>query len=544
MDSYIISIGNPALGIRYLEASIKYSASSFQNLRTLMSKKFTSTIAGASILITSVGLLSKGFGFFREIVYANSFGLETNFDIYLIGAAIPLIINTAVYFLAQNYFIPVYHKESRSGQGNNTNFINSSFWLFLISSLLLTLLLYLFTPFIINTYLPGAGEELKALASKIFTIFLATIPFNAVYSILTSFLQAEFDFKNPAISALFQNIFIIFLVYFFDNVLGVFAIPLGYLIGSIIQFLYLFAVASKRENFKIKRFAFQTSKSWLSNHFFFFIVLIEIINQLYTLIDRYFYKSVEPGGIASLNYSSVLFGLPISIFSIALSTAIFPQFTMAFNSKDNESLERHFINGISMNLLIFIPIAFVFIYYGNDLIKLMYERGKFTSRDTLMTYKLLRVYAVSLIFYASYAIVNKLIYGARLIKQLLIIAAGVFLLKVVLNFYLVGNYQQEGLATSTAISYIFLSLGAYFVIIHRLKFRVTGKFLFNIIFFSVNSLVSILSVEILISLFVLGGLYKFFISVFLFLLLYLINLYLIKTSEYQKFKDIFRQGIN
>ena len=41
-----------------------------------MSKKFTSTIAGASILITGVGLISRGFGFIREVVYANNFGLQ------------------------------------------------------------------------------------------------------------------------------------------------------------------------------------------------------------------------------------------------------------------------------------------------------------------------------------------------------------------------------------------------------------------------------------------------------------------------------------
>ncbi|MFZ0456589.1 MAG: lipid II flippase MurJ [Ignavibacteriaceae bacterium] len=506
-----------------------------------MSKRFTSTIAGASILITTVGLLSKGFGFFREVVYANSYGLETNFDIYLIGAAIPLIINTAVFFLAQNYFIPVYHKENNNISKKSTDFINSSFWLFLISSIAFTLLLYLFTPLIINTYLPSAENELKELASKIFTIFLLTIPFNAVYSILTAFLQAEFDFKNPAISALFQNIFIIILVYFFDNVLSVYAIPIGYLIGSIIQFIYLYIIASRKDNFIVKKFTLKTSKSWLTNNLFIFIVLIEIINQLYVLIDRYFYGRVEQGGIASLNYSSVLFGLPIAIFSLALSTAIFPQFTKAFNNKDNETLEGHFIKGISMNLLVFIPIAFIFIYYGDNLIKLMYERGKFTDSDTLMTYKILRIYAFSLIFYASYAIVNKLIYGAGLVKQLLIITAGVFALKVILNFYLVGSYQQEGLAGSTTASYISLSIIGYILVVFKLKFKSTGKFFLNIIFYSLNSLIALLISEMMISLFLLDGLYGFLISIIIFSLVYMVNLYLIKPSEYLIINEVIKR---
>ena len=529
--------------IRHRVSGIEHRVSRIQKPRNPMSKQFTSTIAGASILITTVGLLSKGFGFFREVVYANSYGLETNFDIYLIGAAIPLIINTAVFFLAQNYFIPIYHKEKNKSSIKSIDFINSSFWLFLISSLILTIILYLLTPLIINTYIPAAGENLKAIASKIFTIFLATIPFNAVYAMLTSFLQAEFDFKNPAVSALFQNIFIIILVYFFENVLSIYAIPIGYLIGSFVQFIYLFAVSLRKENFRLKKFEIKTSKSWVSGNFFFFIILIEVINQLYILIDRYFYGKVEPGGIASLNYSSVLFGLPIAIFSLALSTAIFPQFTKAFNNKDHETLEGHFIKGISMNLLVFIPITLIFIYYGNNLIKLMYERGKFTGSDTLMTYKILRIYAFSLIFYASYSIVNKLIYGAGFVKQLLLITAVVFVLKVILNFSLVGDYQQEGLAGSTAASYISLSIIGYILVIYKLKFKSTKKFLFNIIFYLLNSLIALLIAEMLISLLTFDGLIKFFFSVIIFSSLYVVNLYFIKPSEYLLIKDVFRKKI-
>ena len=52
--------------------------------------KFTSTVAGASILLTSMGLLSRGLGMIREMVFASSFGLGEEFDIYLVGAVLPL----------------------------------------------------------------------------------------------------------------------------------------------------------------------------------------------------------------------------------------------------------------------------------------------------------------------------------------------------------------------------------------------------------------------------------------------------------------------
>ncbi|MEJ2618281.1 MAG: lipid II flippase MurJ [Ignavibacteriaceae bacterium] len=178
-----------------------------------------------------------------------------------------------------------------------------------------------------------------------------------------------------------------------------------------------------------------------------------------------------------------------------------------------------------MNLLVFIPITLIFIYYGNNLIKIMYERGKFTSSDTLMTYKILRIYAFGLIFYASYSIINKLIYGAGLVKHLLIITAGVFALKVILNFYLVGNYQQEGLAGSTTASYISLSIIGYILVISKLKLKSTKKFLLNVFFYSLNSLIALLIADMLVSLLSLEGLSKFFLSIMIFSSLFLLNLY-------------------
>ena len=75
-----------------------------------MNKKFTSSIAGASIFISSFMLVGKGVGFLREILYANYFGTNQQFDLYLVSAVFPITINTIIYFLGQNYFIPEYNK--------------------------------------------------------------------------------------------------------------------------------------------------------------------------------------------------------------------------------------------------------------------------------------------------------------------------------------------------------------------------------------------------------------------------------------------------
>src|SRR3990170_948009 len=269
-----------------------------------MSEKFASTIAGATILITGVGLVSKGFGFLREIVYANNFGLHSNFDIYLIGAVLPITLNTSVIYLAQNYFIPAYHNKLSLGKDKAEKFFSNTFWLFVILAGIFSIILFLISPFLIKSYLTNTNPQVHEAVLKIFNIFLLTIPLNAGFSILSAYFQSEYNFKAPAISSLFQNIIIILLVLVFTGALGVLTIPIGYLFGTIAQFLYLLTLLKNKRKLIFRAVAFNLRELGFVNKTLLLIILVEVINQLYILVDRYFYGSVDSGGIAALNYAT------------------------------------------------------------------------------------------------------------------------------------------------------------------------------------------------------------------------------------------------
>ena len=48
-------------------------------------KGIVNSVAGASVLLTIIGFLSKGIGFVREIIYATKFGLSIEFDLFLVS---------------------------------------------------------------------------------------------------------------------------------------------------------------------------------------------------------------------------------------------------------------------------------------------------------------------------------------------------------------------------------------------------------------------------------------------------------------------------
>ncbi len=73
-----------------------------------LSRSFFVSLAGASLLLIFLNSINRIIGFLREIIYASEFGVSKDFDIFLVVSILPITINTVIYYIAQNHFIPQY----------------------------------------------------------------------------------------------------------------------------------------------------------------------------------------------------------------------------------------------------------------------------------------------------------------------------------------------------------------------------------------------------------------------------------------------------
>jgi len=456
-----------------------------------MKSKFTSTIAGASIFITVVLLVGRGLGLIREVIFANYFGLSAEYDLYLVATVLPITINSIILYIAQNYFIPNYNSARKNSESEASNFAGFTVWLFLFGGLIISLILFAVSEKIFSIYLPDVSAKSLESTISLFKIVLIAIPIFSASSVFSAYLQAKFEFKLPSLSQLLLNIAMIILVLAFHSSTGVTAIAIGYVAGALLQFLLLLYFVQKEVNiFNVKFFTKKKYLKFVSSSLI-VIVVIEALSQLFMFSDRYFYNRVEPGGIAALNYAIHLYLLPLSIFSLAITTAIFPSLSKSINEETDET-EKRLNNFFSVNTLLFIPITIVIVFFGDIIIQVLFERGEFTTHDSGMTYSALKIYAFSLIFFSSYAVLNKLIYSKKLIGYLLLIAVMSISLKVILNFVFVDNLKQNGLALSTTLSYMSFFVLSFFVVLFKVNLRDKSYFLKELLWGLVNGAVSIL----------------------------------------------------
>jgi putative peptidoglycan lipid II flippase len=494
-----------------------------------MVKKFTSTVAGASIYISVLLIISKGLGFFREIIYAGYFGISDIFDLYLVSTVFPITLNIIIYFLGQNYFIPTFNRVVQSSENDGDIFFTQAMILFILGGVLLALGFFIFSNSIFQYLIIIENTENIEKANNIFKIILVTIPLSAGISILTSFLQVKLEFKYPAVSHLFLNSSIIILILVFSSSLGIYVLPIGYVIGTMLQFIYLLYKVKKINDLSF--FHFLLDKKFLITPFqssLLLIVIIESTGQLYMIVDRFFYKSVDAGGIAALNYAQNLYHFPLSIFAFALSTAIFPKLSKAFQKKTFSELTNIVIESLRICIVIFLPISLLFIFFGDSIISLIYERGQFTNEGSKVTFSAFRLLSLSLVFYAIYSILNKIFYSTELIKPLLLITVIGIFLKIFFSFLLVDEFSQNGLALSTTISYFAFFVMSFIYLNFKLKLSYFKKFLSELFIISSNGLISLMLVFTFYNIFGKVNNSIHLLLILLFCIFYSLNLYIIK----------------
>lgn len=496
----------------------------------------TNSIANASVLLFIFGIIAKIIGLLREIIFANNFGLSNQFDLFLAVSVIPIVINTAFLYLSQHYFIPNYNKfkiENIQGPNKLTgdDFFNYTFWWFIFFGILVAIILYFSSEYILKIYLNAESEIFYQKGFKIFVMFLFTIPLNAGISVISSYMQANFNFVFPVVSQIILNIVLIVLTIFFTSLLEIFVLPVSFLAAYIVVFLLLTFPVIKKINFNFSLLT-KENKIKLDLKILVSLILIEGLSLSYIIADRYFIGVVPNGGLAALHYATIIYLLPVTIFSLPLITTIFSKFSESVN-KSIETVKNNFIDATRINVFIIIPSAFVLYFWGDTFLQIFYERGSFNSADTLLTHKALKYYTVSILFYSTYLIAVKLLYSFNKYNQVLFISVIAIVLKITLNFFFVFNLKQNGLALSTSIIYVLLFLIGFHLANKLLKLK-SRLFHINISFyFLLNGIISYLIAKGIILLFNINNIIEQILCVFIFIVVYVFNSFIINDNEYK-----------
>jgi peptidoglycan biosynthesis protein MviN/MurJ (putative lipid II flippase) len=119
------------------------------------------------------------------------------------------------------------------------------------------------------------------------------------------------------------------------------------------------------------------------------------------------------------------------------------------------------------------------------------------------------------------------------------------IVKLVFNSLLVKDYQQDGLALSTSLSFVFFFSASYLVINRSLEITNRTLFIKEFCFYFINSCVCLLSTEILSNLLPDRDIITDIFTILFFIFIYLLNLILVNHKVFIILNQIFpRLNVN
>src|SRR5690606_20099065 len=103
-------------------------------------------------------------------------------------------------------------------------------------------------------------------------------------------------------------------------------------------------------------------------------------------------------------YGFRLFQLPVGILSVSIGNSNLIHFSEAWKKKDVAGAKASLQSSYYLSFLTVMPAMVILYCLSEEIVNLIFERGRFERSDTLMTAEALRMYALGLPFYGIYKI--------------------------------------------------------------------------------------------------------------------------------------------
>lgn len=427
------------------------------------------SIAKGAMVVMGATLLSRLFGFFREMVIANRFGATGETDAYLVAFSVPVGVAMAVAAGISAGFIPVLNSYLVQQDREDANKVANTLINIVFVVLALTVGAAMAgAPFLVRLLAPGFSGEALALTVEMIRIMFPALAFVSLMGIASGFLNSHRHFLFPALGPLIASVFIIGAAVILGPAMGIRGLAVGTLAGYICQFLVQVPVMYKK--------GFRYRLEWDPAHpgvIRVFRLMVPVLAAsmappLILIVERGLASELGTGSISALNYAFRLMQLPLGLFLMAVSVPIFPALSSFAAQKDLVRLKETLVKGVNVLALIMIPAAAGLIALSVPIVRLLFERGAFEAADTIPTAYALSVYALALLPFAVRDIFRRGFYSMQDTITPVAVTVGGFLINVALDLLLVRIIGLGGLALGAVLTALAEAAALFFLLDRKL----------------------------------------------------------------------------
>ncbi|MEN8302758.1 MAG: murein biosynthesis integral membrane protein MurJ [Campylobacterota bacterium] len=359
-----------------------------------------------AIFTNSFGILfSRILGFIRDLLTASALGANVYSDIFFVAFKLPNLFRRIFAEGAfTQVFIPAFARSAHKAV-----FSVNIFFVFISIILLITLLVNLVPQLFTKAIAVGFTTETIELAAPFVAINFWYLPLIFAMTFLSGMLQYKNHFATTAFSTALLNLSLIGALYLSQDKTQseiVYYLSFGVVIGGLLQLLVHIIAIYKMglsklliggfKHLRVKSKIIKRDTRKFRNNFF-PAMWGNSTAQVSAFLDTFLASFLVTGSISYLYYANRIFQLPLALFAIATSIALFPRIARYLKNQD-EAKAKEFLNKAFWFLAFLLTASTIGgIILSREITWLLFERGAFSAEDTANTTAVLQMYMIGLL---------------------------------------------------------------------------------------------------------------------------------------------------
>lgn len=449
---------------------------------SLWSSTPSKTVGSAALLIAIAGIASRILGFFRDRILASQFGAGDVLDAYYAAFRIPdLIYSFLVLGALSVAFIPVF-TELLADKKEDEAWKLTSGILHLLLFLLGILALFgiLFAPWLTGLIAPGFVSEKREIVIMLTRVMLLSPIFLAVSAVFGGVLVSFKQFAAYSFAPVFYNIGIICGALFLVPLFGPLGLAWGVVLGSFLHMLVQYP-SLYRTGFRYQLYFMHAWKDRALRRVVKLMIprsLGMAVNQVSLLVMTIFASTLASGSLAVFTLANNIQSVPLGLFGIAFSLAVFPSLSF-FAAKKREKDFFEILTQTSRRILFFVlPLSIFMIVFRAQFVRVILGSGQFDWEDTILTFEVLGLLSVSLFAQSLIPLFARAFFALQNTKTPFYIALVSTALQITLIPLLLPRYTVLGLAIAFSVGSIINFVFLYFALRRKVSLWDDRAFLY------------------------------------------------------------------
>jgi putative peptidoglycan lipid II flippase len=418
-------------------------------------------VTRAAGVVGAATLLSRIFGYIRDMVLASFFGAGMAADAFIAAFRIPNLLRRLVGEGSLSIaFVPVFTETLvKKDREDGLRLAVSALKLLLVCLAGITVIGVLAAPLIIQIVAPGfsSSPEKMALTVSLTRIMFPYVILIGLVALCMGILNVMGHFAAPAFAPVLLNLAMIGAVFgvsrFSDSeTVQVLGLAGGVLLGGGLQLVLQLPYLVKYG----VRF-WTPSGLWHPAMKKVGILMLPTIfgaavYQINILVGTLLASLLPEGSVSYLYYADRLVQFPLGIFAQAAATAVLPSLSRQAANSDHTGMGDTFGHSMSLVLFITIPAMLGLIALRDPIVALLFKRGAFDIQATRLTSDALLYYALGLWAFSAVRIVVPTFYALQDTRTPVITATIAIAANIILGMALMGPMKHCGLALATSLA--------------------------------------------------------------------------------------------